>query len=94
MYSGSEYLYTTGLWDAAAAMLIGMGSSSLGVFSAARSYRFYVVMALVGLLRRDPLGIWVSTDWMRHGFEAGARWASLDDLTRMASHSVTWPWSR
>ena len=65
-------------------MLIGMGLLSLGVLSAARSYRFYVVMALLGYAIGIPLAIWVAADWMRRGFEAGARWASLDDLTRIS----------
>ena len=84
MYLESLYLYKVGLWDAAALMLIGMALVKLGVFSAARSYRFYVVMALAGYAIGIPLGIWVVADWMRHGFEAGARWTSLDDVTRLA----------
>ena len=84
VYLESEYLYTTGLWDAAGPMLIGMGLLSLGVLSAARSYRFYFVMALVGYAIGIPLATWVSADWMGHGFEAGERWVSLDDLTRIS----------
>ena len=84
VYLESMYLYKIGLWDAAAVMLIGMAFFKLGVFSAARSYRFYSLMALAGYGVGIPIGIWVVSDWMRRGFEAGARWSSLDDLTRMA----------
>jgi uncharacterized protein len=84
MYLESMYLYKVGLWDAAGAMMIGMALLKMGVFSASRSYRFYLVMALAGYAAGIPLGIWVVADWMRQGFDAGARWTSLDDVTRMS----------
>jgi uncharacterized protein len=84
VYLESAYLYKTGLWDAAGLMLIGMALVKVGVFSATHSYRFYLVMALAGYGIGVPMGIWVVADWMRHGFEAGARWASLDDVTRVS----------
>jgi uncharacterized protein len=84
MYVESAYLYTAGVWDAGGMMLIGMGLLGLGVFSASRSYRFYVATALAGYGFGIPLGTWAVSDWMRHGFEAGSRWVSLDDLTRVA----------
>jgi uncharacterized protein len=84
VYLESMYLYKVGLWDAAGLMLIGMALVKLGVFSAARSYRFYIVVALAGYAIGIPLGIWVVADWMRRGFEAGARWTSLDDVTRVS----------
>jgi uncharacterized protein len=84
VYLESMYLYKVGLWDAAGVMLIGMALMKVGVLSARRSYRFYLIMALAGYAIGLPLGIWVVADWMRHGFEAGAQWLSLDDVTRMS----------
>jgi uncharacterized protein len=84
VYLESQYLYTTGLWDAVGPMLIGMAFLKMGVLSAARSLRFYAVMTLAGYAIGIPLSAWAAADWMRHGFEAGARWVSLDDVTRVS----------
>ena len=83
LYLESMYLYKIGLWDAVGAMLIGMALLKRGVLSAEQSLRDYLLMALVGYGIGIPLGIWVVADWTRHGFEAGARWSSLDEITRM-----------
>jgi uncharacterized protein len=72
------------LWDAVGMMLLGMGLFKLGVFSAARTYRFYAVMALCGYLYGLPVGTFVAWDWMRNGFEPGTRWLTLYDTTRFA----------
>ena len=84
LYLESMYLYKVGFWDAVGPMLIGMALLKREILSAARSTRFYLVMAGVGYGIGLPINMWVVADWTRHGFEAGARWVSLDDLTRMA----------
>ena len=78
------YLYKVGFWDAVGPMLIGMALVKRRVFAAARSYRFYATMAAVGYGIGLPINIWMVADWTRHGFAAGARWVSLDELTRMS----------
>jgi uncharacterized protein len=80
----STFTYKYGLWDVAATMLIGMALLKLGVLSAARSYRFYVVMALCGYGYGIAAGAWVVHDWMRAGFDPGSRWLVLYDSTRLA----------
>jgi len=83
VYLQSMYLYKIGFWDAVGPMLFGMALLKLGVLSAARSARFYLMMGAAGYGLGVPLNIWTVADWTRHGFDAGARWVSLDDLTRM-----------
>lgn len=80
----SLFLYKFGLWDAAGMMLIGMGLVKLGVFSAARSNRFYAVMMLCGYAYGLPAATWVVYDWTRDGFDPGSRWLILYDSTRLA----------
>ena len=80
----SLFTYKYGLWDAAAMMMIGMALLKLGVLSAARSFRFYAVMAVCGYAYGIPAGSWVVYDWMQHGFAPGTRWLVLYDTTRLA----------
>ena len=47
-----------GVWRAGGLMLVGIGLFKLGVFSAARSTGFYVVLALLGLTIGIPLAIY------------------------------------
>ena len=77
-------LYLVFFWDVVGAMLIGMALYKWGVFSAARSYRFYAVMALLGYGYGLPVGTFVVWDWTRNGFELGTRWLTLYDTTRVA----------
>ncbi|MEO7271639.1 MAG: DUF418 domain-containing protein, partial [Vicinamibacterales bacterium] len=84
LYLQSTYLYKIGFWDAVGPMLIGMALVKRGVFSAARSNGFYLGMALAGYAVGLPLDIWMVADWTRHGFAAGSRWVSLDEVTRMS----------
>jgi len=83
LYLESTYLYKVGFWDAIGPMMIGMALLKRGVFSAARSTRFYLLMAGVGYGVGLPMNIWVVADWTRHGFEAGTRWVSFDEPARM-----------
>jgi uncharacterized protein len=77
-------LYLVFFWDVVGAMLMGMALYKWGVFSAARSYRFYAIMALAGYAYGLPVGTFVVWDWTRHGFELGTRWLTLYDTTRVA----------
>jgi uncharacterized protein len=59
------------LLDAAGAMLIGMSLFKLGLFSAARSHRFYVGLLILGYSLGVPLAAYVSWRRMATGFEPG-----------------------
>jgi uncharacterized protein len=50
-------------------MFIGMGLLKLGVFSAARSYRFYVWMGVIGFLIGIPLNSYDAWLAMKSGFD-------------------------
>jgi uncharacterized protein len=76
--------YAIGIWDVAGMMLIGMALMKMGVFSAAKSYRYYAVMALVGYAYGASAGMFVVWDWTRNGFAPGTRWLTLYDTTRLA----------
>ena len=80
----TDLLYLIFFWDVVGAMLIGMALYKWGVFSAARSYKFYALMALAGYLYGLPVGTFVVWDWTRHNFELGTRWLTLYDTTRVA----------
>jgi uncharacterized protein len=64
--------YSDELLDAAGAMLIGMGLFKLGVFSAARSFRFYWVLLIVGYGVGLPLAAVACWQRIDAGFEPGA----------------------
>jgi uncharacterized protein len=80
----STFTYKIGVWDVLGMMLIGMALLKLGVFSAARSFQFYALMALCGYGYGIPTGMWVVHDWVRQGFDPAARWGVLYDSTRLA----------
>ena len=82
MHTG--FMYIIGFWDVVGAMLIGMALFKWEVFSAARSYKFYIWMALIGFGYGLPVGTFVVWDWTRHNFELGTRWILLYDTTRVA----------
>jgi uncharacterized protein len=44
----SEYLYRYTFWDTLAMMLLGMAFLKMGILKAAKSNRFYLIMALIG----------------------------------------------
>ena len=66
-----EHTFADELLDAAGAMLIGMGVFKLGVFSAARSGRFYAGVLALGYGLGLPLVAYVSWRRMAAGFEPG-----------------------
>lgn len=80
----TSMLYLIFFWDVVGAMLIGMALYKWGVFSAARSYKFYAIMALAGYGYGLPAGTFVVWDWTQKGFELGTRWLTLYDTTRIA----------
>lgn len=80
----TELLYLIFFWDVVGAMLLGMALFKWGVFSAARSYRFYALMMVAGYAYGLPAGSFVVWDWTRNGFELGTRWLTLYDSTRVA----------
>ena len=57
------------LFDAAGMMLVGMGLMKLGVLSAARPNRFYVVLVAAGLAVGLPLHAFASWWAYRGGFD-------------------------
>ena len=80
----TKMAYAVGIWDVAGMMLLGMALMKLGVFSAAKSYRYYAVMALAGYAYGISAGTFVVWDWTRNGFTPGTRWLTLYDTTRLA----------
>ena len=80
----STTFYNFWFFDVAGAMLIGMGLFKLGVFSAARSYRFYVTLVVAGYAIGVPLNTWVVYDWVAQGFALGARVWVFYDVTRIS----------
>jgi len=56
------YLPTIGIWGIGGRMLLGMGLMKLGVFSAARSRRFYLWMAILGYGVGLPLAVTSALD--------------------------------
>lgn len=80
----TKMTYAIGIWDVVGMMLIGMALMKAGVLSAAKSYRFYALMALVGYGYGLSVGTFVVWDWMRQGFAPGTRWLTLYDTTRLA----------
>ena len=84
-------MYRGGLFDIGSMMLIGMGLMKMGVFSAARSRRFYALMALLGYGIGVPLTFW-ATNWrLSHHFEPMASLTSylpygLGRLTVASGH--------
>jgi uncharacterized protein len=58
-------------WFAMGRMLIGMGLMKLGVFSAARSRRFYLWMVGLGYGIGLPLMVFDGMELIRHGFSTG-----------------------
>lgn len=67
MQTGLFVLMTS--WRVLGCMLVGMGLMKAGVFSAARSTRFYVVMALVGYGLGLPLVAWGARGLIEHRFD-------------------------
>ncbi|MDB5348806.1 MAG: hypothetical protein JWN86_53 [Planctomycetota bacterium] len=68
-----------GWWLAGGRMLIGMGLMKLGVFSAERSRRFYLLMMVLGYGLGLPLMVFDSAHQITHGFFLGHQiWYLLD----------------
>ncbi len=65
-----QFLATRVLWQGSGLMLMGMGAFKAGVFSAARSFRFYLAMAGVGFGLGVPLLGWVALYNAAHGWAA------------------------
>jgi uncharacterized protein len=59
------------LWRAGGLMLLGMGLMKLGVFSAKRSRRFYMLSALIGYGIGLPIVAYGARELMAHQFDAG-----------------------
>jgi uncharacterized protein len=78
--------YRYGFFDVAGMMLLGMGLVKLGVFSAARSRRFYLVMALAGYGVGVPINWYVARREILARFDpaAMAYGSSVYDLGRCA----------
>lgn len=57
------------VWRALGLMLVGMGMMKLGVFAAARSIRFYAIMAMVGLGVGLPMAAYGGSLLVQHRFD-------------------------
>jgi uncharacterized protein len=82
----SRGFYRYGIFDVAGMMLIGMGLLKLGVFSAARSLRFYAAMAAVGYALGVPLTWWISRRAIAADFDPARVFLGYSgyDLARLA----------
>jgi uncharacterized protein len=81
----STIFYDFIFFDIAGMMFLGMALFKLGIFSATRSYRFYVTMIVAGYTIGVSLGTWVIHDWaIRHAFAVGAREWLFYDVERIA----------
>lgn len=76
----SVWFYRWSFWGCVGMMLLGMGLLKLGVFSAARSTRFYVLLAAVGYGIGLPLNVYESYALVAHDF----------DLDRFLSNGATY----
>ena len=63
-------VYRRGLFDVAAVMLLGMALLKLGILSAARSRRFYVLLLLAGYGLGLPLSAWLTWQMLASNFDA------------------------
>jgi len=63
----TSYLMSSALWQSLEMMLIGAGLFGLGVFSAARSRRFYLMFVVLGY----GAGLWVRGPPMVHALASG-----------------------
>ncbi len=68
------YFLMWGIWRIGGMLLIGMGLYKLGVFSAARSMRFYGIGAAVGYAVGFPLVGFGVTQFIAHDFDGIAMW--------------------
>lgn len=68
------YFLLWGAWRLCGVMMIGMGLYKLGVFSAQRSTRFYVLGALIGYAIGQSLTWYGVTQFMAHDFDGIKAW--------------------
>jgi uncharacterized protein len=73
-------IYSPGLWDMLAMMLIGMAFLKMGVLSAERSFGFYGKLLAVGYGIGLPLNAWSAWEMMRHN------WEPLDSIMYYATY--------
>jgi uncharacterized protein len=87
VYEGeSKEYYRFGFFDVAGMMLIGMGLVKLGLFSAARSRRFYVVLGLLGYGIGLPINIFMANWNLAHRFDPAEMFVGFSgyDIGRLA----------
>ena len=78
--SQASSLYDWSVFDAGGMMLVGMGLMKLGVLSAARSLRFYTLMAAAGYAVGVPIGVWTAYRVWSSGFDPFViEWANVWD---------------
>lgn len=82
------YLPTIGFWGIGGRMLLGMGLMKLGVFAAARSRRFYVLLALAGYGVGLPLTIAGAAETWAKGFDMLATMAGGQVLSALGTVPV------
>src|SRR5262249_53456539 len=63
------FFFYLAIWDVAGMMLLGMGLMKLGYLSAARSYREYAAMAVIGYLIGIAINIYVVKESVASNFE-------------------------
>jgi uncharacterized protein len=81
-------LLSYALWRAGGLMLIGMGLMKLGILSAARSRRFYLVMLLLGYGIGFPIVGYGTWNLVQSDFSASAQLLSLGGLEYVGSAAV------
>ncbi len=81
-----EYYYLWNFWDVLGAMLLGMAALKMGILSAERSYRFYVVMIAIGYGLGLALNAWETQAIIASRFDLFAMNKTLYtyDLGRLA----------
>jgi uncharacterized protein len=72
----STGLYREGFWDSGGMMFLGMALMRLGIFTAARRFRFYAWMAVVGYGIGLPLSALVGYDIVLHNFDPIRMWVA------------------
>lgn len=83
---------TFGLWRAGGLMLVGMGLFKLGVFSAARSHRFYWCLLLGGILIGVPLILMGYQRNVEAGFSADVTMFLYSQFNYIGSIFVALAW--
>ena len=87
----SQILYSILIWDALGMMLLGMALVKVGVFSAERSTRFYVLCLVIGYGIGMPLRAWGAYNDLSQNFD---RMAYFQSWSHVISNMATYEFYR